>query len=433
MSGLLRVSVLFTLTLAIALSFVDRQILSLLVAPVKAELALSDFELSLLHGLAFALLYMVLGLPFGWLADHHNRKRIILAGIGFWSLMTATCGLARNFPELFLARIGVGVGEASLQPAAYSLLADIYPPEKLSLAISIFSLGAWLGVGSAFLLGGQAVQIADMVSNLSGLDWSGWRLLFILLGLLGIPVCVLIFGVIKEPARRRTARSTTFSETWRFLKDRAGLLIPLSIGYGLVLLTVYAFLAWAPALLMRLYGWSISEAGFALGISALLLCPPGAVCGGLLANYLIRSGRIAGPVVVGIFEAALLAPCLLGLAYVESAEHTIALFAACFFLGPFALGSAAASIQLCTLPHLRGQMSAVYLLVTSLIGVAGGPALAAFFTDYLFHDEKRIDDSLALVAGTALPLAAVLLAIAARRFTLPVEELEACEEAAAPA
>ncbi|QLC24861.1 MFS transporter [Parasphingopyxis algicola] len=422
MRGMPRGFVLFTLTLAIALSFVDRQILSLLVAPVKSELLLSDFQISLLHGLAFALLYMVLGLPFGWLADHRNRKRVILAGIGFWSLMTATCGFARNFAELFLARIGVGVGEASLQPAAYSLLADIYPPEKLSLAISIFSLGAWLGVGSAFLLGGQVVQIADLVANASQLDWSGWRLLFILLGLMGAPICFLVFVVIREPPRRQLAKPLPLIETGRFLKRRAGLMAPLAIGYGLILLSVYAFLAWAPALLMRTYGWSVYEVGFALGLSALLLCPLGAVSGGMLSNRLIKSGRISGPVVVGVFEAALLAPCLVGLALVNTAGATIALLAVCFFLGPFALGSAAASVQISTPPRFRGQISAVYLLVTSLLGVAGGPALTAFYTDYVLGDESRIDESLALVGATALPIAGILLTIAARRFSVPDED-----------
>ncbi|HEX7782620.1 MAG TPA: MFS transporter [Sphingobium sp.] len=413
--------VLFVLTSAIALSFIDRQILSLLVTPVKGELALTDLQISLLHGLAFALLYMVLGLPFGRLADTRNRKKIIIAGVGFWSLMTVACGLARNFTELFLARIGLGVGEASLQPAAYSLLADMYPPEKLSSAISVFSLGAWLGVGSAFLLGGQVTQIADTIASLSGLDWSGWRLLLILLGLVGIPACLLILP-LREPSRQHSATALPLIETGRFLKARASLIAPMFVGYAMILLSVYAVLAWAPALLMRTYGWTPSAVGYALGVCALIFCPLGALAGGILADRLVRSGRSAGPVVVGVVESALLLPCLIGIAFVHSAPATIALLAVCFFLGPLALGSGPAAVQLLTPPRFRGQVSAVYLIVTSVIGVAGGPALTAFFTDRVFVDELRIDDSLALVGVTALPIAFLLLFIAARRFSISGSE-----------
>ena len=343
---------LFVLTAAYALSFVDRQILSLLVVPVKRELSLTDLQIGLLQGLAFALLYMLLGLPFGRLVDRHKRKRIILGGIGLWSVMTAACGFPRNFGELFLARIGVGVGEASLQPAAYSLLADTYPPDKLSTALSIFSMGAWLGVGSAFLLGGRVTEIAATIAAVSGLNWSGWRLLFIMLGALGLPICLLVF-FFREPSRRHNAQSLAIAATGRFLKARASLIAPLFLGYSLILLNVYAFLAWSPALLVRTYGWTPPEVGHALGLCALLLCPVGALIGGTIADRLVRSGRPAGPVIVGIVETAMLLPCLCGLVFVHTGSATIALLAACFFLGPLSLGSGIAAVQLLTPPHFR--------------------------------------------------------------------------------
>jgi MFS family permease len=417
MQAISRRYVLTVLTATLALSFVDRQILSLLVAPVKRELSLSDVQIGLLHGLAFAFLYMLLGLPFGWLVDRKDRKRIILAGVSFWSVMTATCGLARNFWEFFLSRIGVGVGEASLQPAAYSLLADAYPPEKLSTALSIFSLGAWLGVGSAFLLGGQVAEIAGTVANLSGLNWSGWRLLFLALGAVGVVVCLLVL-MIQEPLRRRQTETMPLVETARFLKSRGSLIVPLFLGYSMILLNVYAFLGWSPALLMRIYGWTPAEVGQALGLCALLLCPVGALSGGTIADRLVRRGFAAGPIVIGVVEAALFLPCLLGLAFVTSGTAALCLLAAIFVLGPLALGSGIAAVQLLTPPQFRGQVSAVYLLVTSLLGVAGGPALTAFFTDRVLADELRVDDSLALVGLATLPIAFACLAIASRRFSM---------------
>ena len=153
--------VVVVLFLAYTLSFVERQIMSLLIGPIKRDLMISDTQISLLHGFAFAIFYTILGIPLGRLADRKNRTIIISVGIFLWSFMTALCGLARSFWSLFMTRIGVGVGEATLSPAAYSMISDYFPKEKRGLAISLYSMGVFFGAGMAYILGGLVVKLAS--------------------------------------------------------------------------------------------------------------------------------------------------------------------------------------------------------------------------------------------------------------------------------
>ncbi|NJL12269.1 MAG: MFS transporter [Microscillaceae bacterium] len=173
--------VVVVLMIAYISSFIDRQILSLLVEDIQRDMKINDFQISLLMGISFALFYTLLGLPIGRLADRYSRRNIIMAGVFVWSLMTAACGLVRTYFQFFLARVGVGVGEAALSPAAYPLIADYFPPQRLATALSVYSMGIYIGSGLAFLVGGRvagwAAELASAVQFLSG---SGWRLLLVL-------------------------------------------------------------------------------------------------------------------------------------------------------------------------------------------------------------------------------------------------------------
>ena len=177
------------LMLAYVLSFIDRQILNLLVGPIRRDLAISDTEMSLLMGFSFALFYTLCGIPLGRLADRTSRRGLIAAGVLVWSAMTAACGLARHYWHFLFARVGVGAGEAALSPAAYSLIADSFPPERRATAISVYSMGIYVGSGLAFLLGGVVIQFAsaqgDMTLPLVG-TIRPWQLIFLLLGVVGV-------------------------------------------------------------------------------------------------------------------------------------------------------------------------------------------------------------------------------------------------------
>jgi MFS family permease len=192
------------LTFAYVVSFVDRTILSLLIEPIKADLALSDTQIALVQGIAFGLFYAAMGLPLGWLADRMSRRLLIGIGAGFWCLATAACGLAASFPQLFLARIGVGVGEAALSPAAMSMISDSFPKERRALPIGIYAGAAALGAGLALILGGSVIRLVSGASQVSlplvG-DVAAWQAAFILVGVFGLVLLPLMATVV-EPLRR---------------------------------------------------------------------------------------------------------------------------------------------------------------------------------------------------------------------------------------
>jgi MFS family permease len=193
------------LTVSFALAYIDRQVIALLVGPIKADLGLNDVEVSLLGGFAFVLFYTIMGIPLGRLTDRTNRVRLIAVGIFFWSLMTMTCGLARSFTQLFLARVGVGVGEATLSPAALSIIADYFPPKKLGTATSVYLTGSWIGTGLAFILGGAVIDFVGDVDSVSMWilgDVKPWQLVFIVVGAPGTLLSLLTLTV-REPHRRQ--------------------------------------------------------------------------------------------------------------------------------------------------------------------------------------------------------------------------------------
>lgn len=198
---------LFVLLLAYILSFVDRNVMAVLIGPIRQQFDISDFQYSLLHGFAFSMFYIALGLPIARLADRRSRKWIITIGVLLWSIMTCLCGLAKSFSSLFLARIGVGVGEAALSPPAYSLLADFFSPEKLPRAMAIYTLGITLGGGLAYIIGG-AVHQHFAATGGTTLPLVGhvqaWQVTFIVVGLPGVLVVGLL-SFMQEPARGATA------------------------------------------------------------------------------------------------------------------------------------------------------------------------------------------------------------------------------------
>jgi len=206
--------------LAYIFSFVDRQILALMIEPIKHDLQLSDTQFSLLHGLAFSLFYAVMGIPIALLADRYSRPKIIAIGVAFWSLATAACGLSRSFAHMFLARIGVGVGEAALSPATYSMLSDMFPRDKLGRAVGIYSIGSFIGGGMAFLIGGYVINLLKSVDSVV-VPWVGamrpWQVTFFIVGLPGLLVALLILLTVRDPQRLGLRRSADgHATTWAF-------------------------------------------------------------------------------------------------------------------------------------------------------------------------------------------------------------------------
>lgn len=308
--------VVVVLFLAYTSSFIDRIIMSLLVEPIKRDLVLTDTQFSLLHGFAFAIFYTLMGLPLGRLADRTNRRRIISVGVFLWSLMTAVCGLAKSFGHLFLARIGVGIGEATLSPAAYSIISDYFPQEKRSVPISMYSMGVFFGGGIAFVLGGYVVHLAsgaaDLVLPVVG-TIRPWQLTFFIVGLPGLLV-VLLMTTVREPVRRDVFSLTNSSDegfddrsvraTLSFVRRNKRAYISVFVGFALLATASYGFFTWTPSFLIRTYDWEASSAGYAFGLMVLTLGTGGTLLGGVLADRALARGKPDAKLRVSIYAGA---------------------------------------------------------------------------------------------------------------------------------
>jgi len=399
------------LALANCVSFIDRLILSLLVQPIKIELGISDTAFSLLAGAAFAIFYCGMGLVIARWADRYSRKWIVTIGIILWCLMTALSGTARSFLQLFAYRVGVGVGEATLSPSAYSLLAGHFPPQKLALAVGLFSAGVTAGTGLAYLLGGSVIgwvmSLGSVQLPLLG-ELSGWRLVMAVVGLLGLPVAVLMVFV-REPARPQGLPPATPTEVWAHFKAHAKEYGYVFAGYGTTSITAFAVMIWTPELYRRQYGAGIGEAALAIGTVALIGGLLGGFLGGALSDRLEANGdsraklRVLAACGIGLLLPAVLAPLM------PTMIGHAAVISLTFFFGSAAMGPAGAFVQSITPDRMRAQFGAFYQFSLVLVGATLGPFAVGFVTDHVFGDEAKTGLSMALVAAVFNPIAAWLL------------------------
>ena len=395
---------IFVLTLANISSFIDRQILSLLVKPIKHDLHLSDTQMSLLMGLSFALFYTLFGMVIGRLADRNSRRNIIIAGVTVWSLMTTLCAGVGTYIQFFMARMGVGVGEATLAPSAYSMIADLFPKKRLATALSVFSLGVFLGSGLAMLIGSSIVAKLPkeglMNVPIFG-DIFPWQMIFLYVGLPGVLIALLLL-TIKEPARTNTLQkdgetvklSLQESLTIIFKHRKAYLLICFATAFGA--LVNYGSNAWIPTFIARTYGWEVPRAGAFYGMVLVASSISGVLFGGWFADYMVKKGIVDGRLRVGLLGSILsLCSCLIPL--LPRAEWTLlAIFIPSFALAaPF--GATTAAIQEIMPNQVRALASSIFLFILNLVGIGLGPTLVALFTDYVFKDESAIRYSMVLL------------------------------------
>jgi MFS family permease len=404
------------LLIAYTLSFVDRMILSLLVAPIRAALDISDTEVSLLIGLAFALFYTLLGLPIAWIADRWNRRNLVLIGVALWCVMTAGCGFAGSYATLFLARMGVGVGEAALSPAAYSMLSDVFPRDRLARAMAVYSIGVPLGSGIAMILGSFVVQ-AVLAAPVVDLPLIGpveaWRTIFLWVAAPGLLVCLLLLTV-REPVRQGIAKAVARNgdiATPGFLAHLSAQRVALGAlfaGMALIGLVMYGVIAWIPTFFARTYGIDVSTAGFWFGIIMATGGAAGLVAGGSLADRMFGRGVADAHLRVMRLSILLGGPPLLAAMLMPEAPLAFALLAISFpMLTMHGVGTVA--LQLITPNEYRARVTALYFFIVNLTGLGFGPMLMALLTDHLFGHDGALRYSIALVTGIALPLAAIVL------------------------
>ena len=401
-------------------SFVDRMIIALLVAPIKADLKLTDTDIGLLHGLAFALFYTFMGLFIARLADNWNRTKLIAIGVLLWGLATAACGLAGSFATLFMARVLVGIGEATLSPAAYSMISDYFPPEVRARAMSVYTSGIYFGVGVALIFGGVVI---GLVGGDGGVELpivgsvQPWQAVFFAVGLPGVLFFVIVRLFVREPARREVGSSPpTFSAFRRYFRERRKLYLGHYLGFSFTVLYSYSFTAWIPAVIIRSHGLTASDAGLWLGLVILISAPLGIMTGSILSQRLRGQYGVGAPLRVGVLAAGFgLVPAVL-FPFAPSVTIALVLMGVTQFLISLPFGVAPAALHEITTNQYRGQVIAIYLFVINIIGLGTGPTIVGLVTDYGFGDEAAVGYSLLVVAVLFLPLSAFILSRAAASF-----------------
>lgn len=382
------IAILWLVTL---FSQLDRQLPALLVRPLKAHFAISDTQFSLLHGYAFAIAYTLMGLPFGRMVDRTNRRNLIVFGVFLWSLMTLLSGFAHSYEELLLTRMGVGVGEAVLAPAAYSIIADYVTPRRRGRALSFYYVSLAIGSGASLFLGGLLLRWIPPQGLLIG-DYVllPWQATFILAGLPGIPLLLLMLAV-REPVRRETG-AVPASSLKAFLAHLARHRCTFArlMTYPALLAVIgYGTLAWAPAFFERQHGLPVSESGPILGLIIGIAGLGGTLLSGQVSDRWLAQGKPAARFRVTLVAWAFIIPAALSWPLMPQATLSFLLLGVAIF--GFSIGQAAApaSIQDIVPNSMRGQAVAVYLLLGGLLGIGLGPTSIALVNDYLYAGEPH--------------------------------------------
>ena len=407
-SNAYRAYVLCILVLVYAFNFIDRQIVGILAVPIKEDLGLTDTQLGLMGGLAFALLYTTLAIPIAMAADRMSRTWIMTGALVVWSGMTAVCGMAQNFWQLFLARVGVGIGEAGGVAPAYSLISDFFPPNQRARALSVYSFGIPIGSALGIVFGGIIATLVD------------WRFAFLVVGLAGIALAPIFRLTVREPVRgafdvaRSESRAASLTEIMRVLARKPSFW-GLSLGTSFSSMVGYGLFFWLPSFFVRSYELSLLDASLVYGGILLVGGIAGTWAGGSLADRFGETNRAA---YARIPAFAFLAAAPFYLVGVLSPTVTISVLVMTVptALGLAWLGPVISAVQHLVPPNMRATASAIFLFVNNLIGLGVGTFAIGAISDGL--QGRYGDESLryAILAGTSFyVVAAAIFLLSARR------------------
>ena len=366
--------VLVMLTLVYVFNFVDRQLLVILQESIKKELHLSDTQLGMLSGFTFAIFYVTMGIPIARYADKGNRRNIVAISLSLWSLMTAFSGLSRNFVQLLLARIGVGVGEAGGSPPAHAMISDYFPPGKRATALSFYSMGIYFGVLVGFLMGGYLNQHL------------GWRTAFFVLGLPGIIFSLFFYTTVKEPRRGATDVNKVLASETRSLGQVLKLLyskktfVYLALATGLHTFSIYGLNNWAPSFLARLHGMKTSEIGVSLGLIFGICGALGTFVGGYLTDFFGKEDK-RNYLKIPAYAILISIPLAAGAIFLKDTVYTLICFSGCSFLYSIYLGPSIAVAHSLVPASLRAISSAILFFVLNLVGLGFGPLVIGMLSD----------------------------------------------------
>jgi MFS family permease len=410
------------------LSFMDRQIIAVLIDPIKADLSLSDVQISLIGGVSFGLFYSLVGIFVGRLADSMNRPLLIALGVFIWSLTTAISGLASKFWQLLILRMGVGLGEAALLPSTLSLLTDYFPPKRLATPTAVFLLGAPIGIGLSFAAGGYLFDVAQDIVAADG--WNdvffiggsaAWKLVLIFLGVVGM---IMTFGMltVREPRTANAAAVAKKDELVLKAGDAASLsdvkiyarkywaaIAGLYVCMALVSLAAYAQGFWDIAFLSRSYDRDPSTVTFMYGMVQMFAGLSGMLSGGIIADRLSRRGVAGSSVIMVMIGCAISVPFSFMYPLMETVSSALWLMVFAIFGSNMAFACAASAMQRMFPVAMLGLAAGVYYFLSNSVGLLIGPTLVAALTDYVFGDPDKVGYSLSAVGGTARLLAFIVI------------------------
>jgi MFS family permease len=422
--------VTFVLSITSIAAFVDRQIINLQVEPIKQDLGVSDTQISLLQGLAFVLFHTALAIPLGRLADRTNRKWLIGVGMFLWSLATFMCGAAKTYVQLFIARMFVGVGEATLSPAGFSMLSDYFPRERLARAIGVFTGSSFLGTGIALLGGGYLIQWittwGDITVPLLG-TLKPWQTTFIVVSIPSF-LLLLLLATIKEPPRQdmpsqrqEAPAKASVSEVWAFIRSNWGVFGPIYIGFSILASVQFGLGSWIPSFFIRVHGFTPAEIGLAYGGMVTVFGSLGTVFGGFFCDWLRQRGYADANLRTAIFAAVPTIPLVAIFPLLDNPTLSLILIGPMCFLGSMPFGAGTAAIPTIAPNRMRAQLVAVYLLVANLIGPGMGPTFIALCTDYVFADPLMVGYSISIVCTILILLGTFIITAGLKSFRTTVE------------
>jgi MFS family permease len=408
---------LFVMTIVVMFTVIDRQVLNLMIEPMKADFKISDTRVALLIGAAFSITYGLAGIPLARIADIANRRNLIAASLAFWSLCTLGCSVAQNYAGMFLARLGIGIGESGYGPASWSIATDNFPREKVAFATGTYGLGAMAGVGLASFLGGAVIGLVADLPELP-LPFGGvirpWQWAFVIVSLPGL-LWTLMVLTTKEPPRRGVAAgekppSVPVGEIVRWLINDWRTYVAVIGGSAMKVLVATGQLTWGVALFQREFGWALSKAGMVMGAMTLLVSPIAMILGGKLSERWARGGRSDANLRIVIYALLGSVPVLAIAPLLPSPYLVLAATAIGTFVSTLGYGPGLASFQVITPNRMRAQVSSLTLFGTNVIAFALSPLIVALFTDYVFKDESALKYSIALSTAIMGVLALVVTA-----------------------
>ena len=422
-------SAVVVMTLAQVFAFIDRQIPAMLVEPIKQDFNLNDSQIALLGGAAFSIFYAIMALPIGYAVDRYKRVNVLGTGIFVWSLMTTLAGLANSFGRLFGARIGVAVGEAVMAPVSVSLVSDYFPQNKQGKPMGIITAGVYIGIGATLIGGGYLI---DYLTDIGGITIPGigyfkpWQATFLVVGIPGILISFAAF-MLHEPRRLGLAQTPEKDpksiNIFSHLIKNKSTLIPMFAGLIFMALIFYSFTFWAPSMMVRTHGLSLTEVGFSLGIITIISSILGTISSGAVVDYLRSKGRTDAPIRTAMFACIFAMPAICLAPLVENVVAAWMLIGVyLFFISSFApIGLLAVSGV--SSNEVKGQMAAVHAFLMMAFGLSLGPQITAFFTDFILQDESKLGLAVSLTGGLVLPIAAVCFWMSLKRYRKAYDQL----------